>query len=209
VLAVLAIGVFPYLSSAIVVAVHGAPADLPYWLDALDLGLRSACVSYATLYVIHRSSEPWSSFGMPRPGHSDLWLGLLIFILDYVLWARVAPLLPADVARPESLFPVPQGARDYLPMAVKYAANGFAEELVTRAYLITRLERLLKSGLQAVALSALLFASYHVYYGFGGWLIYVLVLGLVFGGLYLLLRRVWPLALAHMLINVVNELERM
>src|SRR5207302_51457 len=109
----------------------------------------------------------------------------------------------------EGIYPLPQTAIDYLWMAAKYAANGFAEELVTRAYLITRLERLLKSRLLAVALSALLFASYHVYYGFGGALIYVMAFGVMYSGLYVLIRRVWPFALAHMLVDVFNELQRL
>src|SRR5262249_56919425 len=70
--------------------------------------------------------------------------------------------LPIYDERAADRFAVPATAIDYLLMVPKHAANGFAEELVMRAYLITRLARLLRSDLQSVFLSAFLFASYHV-----------------------------------------------
>lgn len=203
--AVLAIAVLPPLSAAIVSSVQ-RPDKLPYWLDSLDLCSHSACVSFAVLYVMHRSGEPWSSFGVTRPRLSDPWLGLLLFLVTHVLWVRLSLVLPAGRVKPDAFFPVPRGATDYALMMLKHAANGFAEELVMRAYLITRLERLLKSRLGAVTLSAVLFASYHLYQGPGG-LIYMLLLGLTYGGCYLLLRRVWPLALGHMFVNVYIDFD--
>lgn len=208
VLAVLAIGYFPDLWSAIFIAVQGQSAELPYWLRASDLLVRSVCISFAVLYLIHRSGESWSYFGLPRPRLSDLGIGLVILLADYVLWQRVAPMLPMDIAKSESIHSMPRGAMEYILMLIKHAANGFAEELVMRAYLITRLELLLRSRFQAVFVSALLFASYHLHYGPGGSLVYIFAMGLAYGGLYLLMRRVWPLALAHMLINVIGEWER-
>ena len=43
--------------------------------------------------------------------------------------------------------------------------NGFAEELVIRGYLLTRLECLLRSTGWAILVTTALFASYHVYQG--------------------------------------------
>ena len=123
------------------------------------------------------------------------------------LWVGIAPLVPDDFVNDDNLFPLPRSVTDYFWMTGKHVANGFAEELVMRAYLITRLERLLGSGSLAVLVSSLLFASYHIYYGPGVTLIHAVLFGLAFGGLYLLLRRVWPLALAHALINISNELQ--
>ena len=53
----------------------------------------------------------------------------------------------------------------------------------------------------AVAASALLRAAYHLYQGWGGFL-GNLVLGAVFGGLFVRTRRTWPLVVAHALIDV-------
>ena len=74
-----------------------------------------------------------------------------------------------------------------------------------RAYLVTRLELLLGSRLWAVVASAALFASYHIYQGPGA-LVDIFALGLLFGSGYVLLRRVWPFALAHAALDVCIEL---
>src|SRR5262249_7548890 len=153
------------------------------------------------------SGESWESFGIPRPGFSDVCLGVVIFLAMQRFWYAVSVALPLDDERAADRFAVPATAIDYLLMVPKHAANGFAEELVMRAYLITRLARLLRSDLQSVFLSAFLFASYHVYQGpnaAGS----IFLFGLIYGGFYLLLRRVWPFALAHMLTNVYLEVLR-
>jgi membrane protease YdiL (CAAX protease family) len=90
-------------------------------------------------------------------------------------------------------------------MLLKESANGFTEELVTRAYLITRLEVLLRSRMAAVFLSATAFASYHAYQGPAG-LVGAFLFGLAFGLAYLGVRRVWPLALGHALFDIHIEL---
>jgi membrane protease YdiL (CAAX protease family) len=204
VLAVLCIGVFPYRAGALTFGYY-AGTKRPYWVDSVALLLYAACVSYAVLYLIHRSGQAWACFGLVLPMPSDLLLGILLFLLHYAIWWRVAPFLPANSEWMALYFPAPHGSLDLALMVAKFAMSGFAEELVTRAYLITRLEHLLRSRLAAVVLSALLFASYHLYYGFGYDFLHILLLGLAYGGLYLTLRRVWPLALAHMLWNIYCE----
>ena len=130
VLAVLAIGVLPSLISAIAhYADHPAPPS-PYWLDSLDLCLRSACISFAVLYLIHRSGEPFAFFGIARPRHSDLWFGLCLYLIAVFLYRNVWPLMPADGVKLDAIYSVPQTRMDYLLMVPRYAANGFAEELV-------------------------------------------------------------------------------
>jgi membrane protease YdiL (CAAX protease family) len=90
-------------------------------------------------------------------------------------------------------------------MVVKFLVAAYAEELVTRAYLITRLTGLLGSPTKAVVLAAATFASYHVYQGVGG-LVDLFVFGLAFGVAYLLFGRVWPLVVGHALANVMVDL---
>jgi membrane protease YdiL (CAAX protease family) len=201
VFAVLSVGYFPYLTSSIVHAVQPAASRM-YWLDALAASVYSACAIFVVLYLISRSGEPWAAFGVTRPDFGDLLLGLTLFAADFVVAGVIRSLLPDDPAGWLASYPWPRPGVDYLLLAVREAMNGFGEELVMRAYLITRLERLLGSRLQAVLLSAVLFTSYHLHYGPGGGLLSILAFGLLFGAAYLLLRRVWPLALAHMLTDV-------
>lgn len=81
-------------------------------------------------------------------------------------------------------------------------ANGWAEEIVVVGFLITRLRQLRVSPAAALAASSLLRGAYHLYQGFSAGLGNV-VMGLIFGYLYLRTGRLWPLIVAHAVIDVV------
>jgi len=90
-----------------------------------------------------------------------------------------------------------------IPVLVLAAfANGFAEEVVVVGYLITRLRQLGLTQSRAVAVSSLLRGLYHLYQGFGAGLGNV-AMGLVFGYAWCRTGRLWPLVIAHGLINSV------
>jgi len=80
--------------------------------------------------------------------------------------------------------------------------NGFAEEVVVVGYVITRLRQLGMSQSAAVAAASLLRGSYHLYQGFAAGLGNV-VMGVVFGYFWSRTGRLWPLVIAHGLINTV------
>ena len=65
-----------------------------------------------------------------------------------------------------------------------------------RAYLITRLSTLLGSRIGALVISTALFALYHCYQGPAG-VMGAAMTGLIFGTMFLLTRRLWPIALGH------------
>ncbi len=81
-------------------------------------------------------------------------------------------------------------------------ANAWAEEALVVAYLLTRLRQLGVGENGGLLASALLRGSYHLYQGFGGFVGNV-VLGLVFGRLWQRTNRLWPLVIAHGIIDVV------
>lgn len=81
--------------------------------------------------------------------------------------------------------------------------NGVLEEVVMLAFLFTRLRQLGWRIWQVVAFSAVVRGAYHLYQGFGGG-IGNLVMGLVFGLLYLRWRRVGPLVMAHTILDLVS-----
>ncbi|HKB01109.1 MAG TPA: CPBP family glutamic-type intramembrane protease [Gemmataceae bacterium] len=198
--AVLAVGVLPHL-----LAILPGPQQVvapPYWAGAIHLTWSSACVAFVTLYLIHRSGEPWGRFGLDRPAGSDLFLGLGMLIVAELAWILVSRLGLPSTSYP---FVGPKGPTENALMLVAHAANGFTEELVTRAYLITRLEVLLRSRGAALFLAAAAFASYHAYQGPAG-LAFAFLFGLVYGLAYLGIRRVWPLALGHALMNIHIDL---
>jgi membrane protease YdiL (CAAX protease family) len=80
--------------------------------------------------------------------------------------------------------------------------NGFLEEVLVVGYLLLRLRQLNLRPEIAIAVSAVLRGSYHLYQGYGGF-VGNLVMGVVFAFVFLRWRRLWPLILAHGLIDTV------
>jgi membrane protease YdiL (CAAX protease family) len=81
--------------------------------------------------------------------------------------------------------------------------NAVLEEIVVVGYLLTRLRQLGWSTVTAVATSALLRGSYHLYQGFGAF-VGNAVMGVVFALFFLRTRRVAPLIVAHTILDVVS-----
>ena len=82
------------------------------------------------------------------------------------------------------------------------AANAWAEEVLVVGFLITRLRQLGLGENVALLASAVLRGSYHLYQGFGGFA-GNLIMGLVFGRIWQRTNRLWPLIVAHTLLDVV------
>ncbi|MBY0458068.1 MAG: CPBP family intramembrane metalloprotease [Gemmataceae bacterium] len=198
--AVLAVGVFPHWASVLDTVFRDASRYTRYAASQFIVG---ACVSFATLYLMARSGRPWAAFGVVRPRLSDLAVGALLVPVVFAI-GDVLPPLP-DFGRPEGGYaPLPDGAAELALMAVTMLVAALAEELVTRAYLVTRLRELLRSRAQAVVAAAALFASYHAYQGPRG-LLFAFAFGVVYGLLFLLLGRVWPLVAGHALYNMILD----
>jgi uncharacterized protein len=83
------------------------------------------------------------------------------------------------------------------------AQNGILEEVVVVGYLLTRLRDLTWSPRSAIAASALLRGSYHLYQGFGGFIGNALM-GVVFGVYFHRTRRLLPLVVAHTILDIVS-----
>ena len=75
-------------------------------------------------------------------------------------------------------------------------ANGWAEEVIVVAFLLTRLRQLRVNPVAALVASSLLRGAYHLYQGFGAGLGNV-AMGLVFGYVWRRTGRLWPLIIAH------------
>jgi membrane protease YdiL (CAAX protease family) len=87
-------------------------------------------------------------------------------------------------------------------LTLSAAANAWAEEVLVVGYLITRLRQLGLRENSALLISALLRGSYHFYQGLGGF-IGNLIMGLIFGRIWQRTNRLWPLIVAHTLLDVV------
>jgi membrane protease YdiL (CAAX protease family) len=81
-------------------------------------------------------------------------------------------------------------------------ANGWAEEVIVVAFLLTRLRQLRVNPVAALLASSLLRGAYHLYQGFSAGLGNV-AMGLVFAYLWRRTGRLWPLIIAHGIIDSV------
>ena len=101
---------------------------------------------------------------------------------------------------------VPSALDDHwwrVPALILYAlANSGAEEIIVVAYLISRLRRLGLGENASLLWSSLLRGSYHLYQGVGGG-VGNFLMGLVFGRYWQRTGRLWPLLIAHALIDIV------
>jgi membrane protease YdiL (CAAX protease family) len=159
--------------------------------------------AWLVVYLVRRSGEGIEAIGLDvRDPRRDLVLGLGLFVV--VALGGLAIYL-ASVALGVNRFVVPVPPLGHwwtVPVLVLNALEaGLLEEVIVAAYLITRLRQLDVSAAAAVAVSALLRGSYHLYQGWGGFL-GNLAMGLLFGVVFVKTRRAWPLVVAHVLLDV-------
>lgn len=166
--------------------------------------VRLVAIAGLGVYLLWRGGVRLRSVGLTWPPRGrDVPPGLLLAAavglpgLGLVALARAlganAHLVPSEV----------EGAWWRWPMWVLLAAgNAAAEEIVVVAYFITRLRQLGWGENSSLAASAVLRGGYHLYQGVGAGL-GNLAMGVVFGRYFQLTARVWPLVIAHTLMDVV------
>lgn len=200
--AALAVGVFPNLLSAFAYSflAKGKPL-FPFWFQELSLAISSSCTIFVLLYLIYRGDETWKRFGLGPPRSMDLAIGFILLLVGMIL-PQITPYYRFLDSTPVA-YPLARAdnSSDFVIALFASSIAAFSEELVTRAYLITRLESVLRSRWQAVLIAATLFGSYHIYQGFSA-VAYAIQLGVVYGIAFLMIRRIWPLAIGHLLINL-------
>jgi membrane protease YdiL (CAAX protease family) len=118
--------------------------------------------------------------------------GLGLYLVSHALGIN-ATVVPAGLPHVWWAIPV---------LVLSALQNALLEEIVVVGYLLRRLDQLGMPGWLAVAVSAVLRGSYHLYQGFGGF-VGNLVMGVVFGAAYRRWGRVAPLVVAHTLLDVV------
>ncbi len=90
-----------------------------------------------------------------------------------------------------------------VPVLIALAfANGWAEEVIVVAFLLTRLQQLRVNPVVALVASSLLRGAYHLYQGWGAGLGNA-AMGMVFGYTWRRTGRLWPLVIAHGVIDTV------
>lgn len=180
-------------------------------------------LTVATLYL-HSRGETWAQLGLRNPGGWKSWALLLPQILlgvVVILGVGAGTALLGDALGLWQAGALPDGAEDrwgdirgnlpvyLLWLVLAWVSAGFGEELFFRGFMVSRAERVTK-GLPfalflAVLIPAAIFGIAHFYYqGLRG-LIVTGLIGLSLGTLYLLYKRnLWPLIVAHGLVDTLG-----
>jgi membrane protease YdiL (CAAX protease family) len=183
--------------------------ETPYhWLDILDqvyevvAGLLPA---FLVIVLLMRSpGGPGLGIGLDRLRVREIVQGLgfaaLIGIpgIAFVYVARKLGLNAQIVVTdfPDVWYRIPT-------LILEAFQQGVAEEIIIAAYVLTRLRQMGWSNSRALLAGSALRGSYHLYQGYGGF-VGNAVMGLVFGWWFQRTRRVWPLVIAHFVIDAVS-----
>ena len=179
-------------------------------IDLIDLGLNLAGVFQLLawgglgVYLLWRSGFGSQQIGLSRPR----WRADVLGGVGLAALIGVPGLALYQVARVLGINAQVEPAELYdtwwrIPVLLMVAfANGWAEEVIVVGFLLTRLRQLRVGPVAAVVASSLLRGAYHLYQGFGAGLGNV-AMGLVFGYVYVRTGRLWPLIVAHALIDAV------
>lgn len=176
--------------------------DLTYQLAGIGFGVVPALLAIFLLSRHPGDGPRLIGFDHRRPGF-DAWFGAVIAAcigipgLGLYLGARTLGINTQVQASAltEQWWTIPV-------LILSAAQNSIVEEVIMIGYLYTRFRQLHWPALAIVITSAVVRGSYHLYQGFGGF-IGNLIMGVVFGLIYLKWKRVGPLVVAHLLLDVV------
>jgi membrane protease YdiL (CAAX protease family) len=194
----------PLRDQAVAINVPQADLDLIDMLKQLLSAVQLAAWGALGLYLLWRAGIRLASIGLDRTrlrrdllGGAGLAAligipGLGFYLIAYHLGFNLAVLtstLDDTWWRP-------------IVLTLAAGANAWAEEVLVVGYLITRLRQLGWGENASLLAAAVLRGTYHLYQGFGGF-VGNLVMGLVFGRVWQRTNRLWPLVIAHTLLDVV------
>ena len=209
-LSLLASSVFAIISLAtapVAGIVVAAANQSPVFVEQLAQFLFGLAPVWLVVYLVRRNGEGLGAIGLiwDRP-RRDLALGVALFAV--VGLAGIGVYLGA-VALGVNRFVIPAPPSGHwwtVPVVFLNAAEAAVlEEVIVVGYLITRLRQLRWTPIAAIATSAILRASYHLYQGWGGFL-GNLAMGALFGAVFVRTRRTWPLVIAHFLLDAAAAL---
>jgi hypothetical protein len=201
-----------FTSEADVNGLIGRRSPVPFLYHALSAIVNYIGLIALVLFIVWRSNDPLARFGLKsfRFGR-DLIGGVLLcailrgtyhlqwWVFHTVLSRQSFAVIASSMRR---YYVGPSGGQEYILLFLMCMISGFMQELIVRAYLITRLEELVDSTFVAFLLSTVLFIIYHGYQGYAG-VVDAAIFGTIQGVVFCLFRRVAPLAIAHGINNII------
>lgn len=213
------LGALGDLAIVVTVLVAVKQSVLPY--SVVYAGPASTfCAMAVATYLLHRRQLSWADLGLRWPQSWLKTLGIaalifLAFLATVALFKGVAGMFFEDIGASGRFDFVKGNLGGYLiVMALVWTHGSFFEELLFRAFIITKAEGAMGGGkgaaLIAVVLAAIFFGYRHYYYqGMEGAIVTGGV-GLLFGLIYIWIgrRNIMPLVLVHGIVNTIGQTER-
>jgi len=177
------------------------PSSVP--ADEIYSVFSALAAALLPIFLIWRNGESFAKFGFRSFVFRDLVVALGLVIAIAIMHLAYAPLARAMAAQPGAI--TTMRPRHGFPLPVEsfiLLASAFREEVFCRAYLCSRFRDFGLNSIQTMILSAMMFASYHIYQGWA-YLPTHFIFGLIFAGVFLKYRALWPLIVAHTTYNLV------
>lgn len=191
--------VFPMVASQILRLQQTDPATWIFWDYAGRLGALAVLIVIPSARTV---AFRWQSLQM-RHWEAVLWVVGLV-LLDHYLGGcvrrTVNAALPAMVL---GVYPAPQGWLQIIDDVLGLALVAFSEEVVFRRCARNLFTTYLGDGYALVAVTSILFGAYHWWTGIGS-MIEALLMGVFLMLFYKRSAALWPVVLAHYLIDVVD-----
>ncbi len=153
----------------------------------------------AVALVLWREKTGFPSVGLVRPKLIDLPRAVLFIVASNLVLLGLQVFLAGvglTVNKNVDLIVDQAGQSVWWWLAVSITA-AVCEETAFRGFILTRVQRITRGGwLFPVLLSTVAFATGHIYQGWGGFIL-IFAYGMMFCGLYIITRSLWPGILAH------------
>ncbi len=203
--------VLPFAIGAAVHLIDPLPPRA-FWIERGWQIVTDLQVLVPAIYILWRTREGMEAFGLPRVHPIGDPVGGVLFAVVAIpfsawSWSLIGPFGAPELATSsrehyERLFgPLPVDPVQWAVFAIVLLLGAAVEEVVMRGYFVTRLRQLFGSSTAAVILSAFLCATYHLYQGPADAADQMLF-AILFGAVFVWVGRVWPLILAHCLVNL-------
>ena len=193
--------------------------SLGFWGHALFKSITT--VGVATLLLYYRK-QSWKNLGLTKPDHYLKSLGVAVIILIgtvvsiMIFEMFVRDLLFPDMssdAEPSSFSDLKGNLPYFFSIIIFVWIESFLEELQDRGFSLNRFDSLFSkiplSTVLAVLSQAAIFGFRHSY-DFSPRSITTGLIGLVFGTVYVLTgRNLWPLMIAHIILNTMSMIDRL
>lgn len=184
----------------------GYPPVRPFGYFQFTECLRGIYLSGLVLFIIWLKKESWTEIGLSAPFWiKDFIIALFLIFTTMLIWIPFASLsekfLRLMFQKPPVPFVGPTNAVELLWISATAIVVGFGEELLIRGYLLSRLLRVCRPIL-SVIYSSLIFSAWHISQGVFS-VAHTFIWGLVYGWMFTKVRRLYPLALAHAINNVI------